>query len=438
MAPCVCGAGGYASAIAPPPSHAFSRLLTPSHAFSRVLTPSHAFSRLLAPFDAFSRHLTPSHAFSQVRLRHMGSDRVLAVRVDDGHDDVDSPSLTRDGSGRLGDLTRVSSASTASTLRRDRGASRALASSPGGHTPSLSVYLTDELQSPQSVFILIPQYTATGRVFHDRYFRLQHVQTGAWLSFDPTEAALEPLPSAIIPGGADGTSAMSQLASFRFVERRLPVVATLAERDADVFGLEVVQHADFMNMHVTKGLVVQLRMFIANFEKPKNKEPPAKWSVELSGVNNALTALIIFVTKDSESDALLREGLPIRTRQMMLREQSVRPLPPPSATSSHICAQPFRRVAPSPPPSPTRRPPHRPPPRVQPSFPPLCHVSGPRSRDEDPHSSLHPRARPLRARRPRPAPCPPRQTLPQGARSSPHGEAGDALAAPPPARLFTE
>ena len=77
-------------------------------------------------------------------------------------------------------------------------------------------------------------------------------------------------------------------------------------------------------MHVTKGLSVQLRMFIERFVvSQKNKELPRKWSVDLGGVNNALAALILFVTEDTVSDPLLREGLPVRTRQLMLREQSV-------------------------------------------------------------------------------------------------------------------
>ena len=57
----------------------------------------------------------------------------------------------------------------------------------------------------------------------------------------------------------------------------------------------------------------------------RNKDaPPRKWAVDLSGVNDALAALILFVTEDTVSDPLRREGIPIRTRQLMLREQSVR------------------------------------------------------------------------------------------------------------------
>ena len=84
----------------------------------------------------------------RVRLRHVGSDRVLAVRPEGTADADENDNLSPDGGGPGGGArpNRKSSALSGSGGRPTRGASVVLQTDSGAR--SFEVYLTDELQSP--------------------------------------------------------------------------------------------------------------------------------------------------------------------------------------------------------------------------------------------------------------------------------------------------
>ena len=46
--------------------------------------------------------------------------------------------------------------------------------------------LTDDLDSPDSLFELHPQYASSGPVLFERFFRIRHTASGYWLHLSPS------------------------------------------------------------------------------------------------------------------------------------------------------------------------------------------------------------------------------------------------------------
>ena len=146
--------------------------------------------------------------------------------------------------------------------------------------------------------------------------------TGYWLHCPPAMA-----PAAAerdeVAGGAAGAGASrepsqpSQLTNLR---------ATRVMRDEDVFGLVAVERAEEADIHFAKDISEKLRAFWgAPSWQPCAQDGALaeRAACDFKPLIHLLSELIVFVTSTDEIDPLKREGLPIFSRQTLLREQGV-------------------------------------------------------------------------------------------------------------------
>ena len=98
--------------------------------------------------------------------------------------------------------------------------------------------------------------------------------------------------------------------------------ATRVMRDEDVFGLVAVERSEEADIHFAKDISEKLRAFWG----APSWQPGAlaeRAACDFKPLLHLLSELIVFVTSTDEIDPLKREGLPIFSRQTLLREQGV-------------------------------------------------------------------------------------------------------------------
>ncbi|KOO31986.1 inositol-1,4,5-triphosphate receptor, partial [Chrysochromulina tobinii] len=102
--------------------------------------------------------------------------------------------------------------------------------------------------------------------------------------------------------------------------------ATRVMRDEDVFGLVAVERAEEADIHFAKDISEKLRAFWgAPSWQPCAQDGALaeRAACDFKPLIHLLSELIVFVTSTDEIDPLKREGLPIFSRQTLLREQGV-------------------------------------------------------------------------------------------------------------------
>ena len=102
--------------------------------------------------------------------------------------------------------------------------------------------------------------------------------------------------------------------------------ATRVMRDEDVFGLVAVERAEEADIHFAKDISEKLRAFCGAPSWQPGAQDGAlaeRAACDFKPLIHLLSELIVFVTSTDEIDPLKREGLPIFSRQTLLREQGV-------------------------------------------------------------------------------------------------------------------
>ena len=102
--------------------------------------------------------------------------------------------------------------------------------------------------------------------------------------------------------------------------------ATRVMRDEDVFGLVAVERAEEADIHFAKDISEKLRAFWGAPSWQPGAQDGAmaeRAACDFKPLIHLLSELIVFVTSTDEIDPLKREGLPIFSRQTLLREQGV-------------------------------------------------------------------------------------------------------------------
>jgi transcription elongation GreA/GreB family factor len=276
-----------------------------------------------------------------VRLRHVSSDTVLMIKPLSGR----SRSFA---AGKTGRGHRVSLDGPMSKAKLE---------------DDVPVLPSTDLTSEESLFELVPQYTAVGTVNTDQFCRIRHKETGAWLHYEPPDEDDE---AEAKEKGDEGVQAV-------------PLVASMEMRDEDVFGFVAVEAAEEDDLCFVKSSAEQLRAFYAQFVTPsavsKRSDPnqPLERSASMlkrqaslrehtmpdfMGLSDLLGKLIVFVTTGTdELDPFEREGLPVVSRQLMLHENDVLRL------TLMIFVEPFQSVHTLT--SPTQRARERAPPRMR-------------------------------------------------------------------------
>lgn len=220
-----------------------------------------------------------------VRLRHVGSISMLAIRL--------SANMSSKSPGRL-PLGGVQKGGKRRSFTR--GSSRGLLDEPRSIVDQavVEVVPTTDLGSEDTLFALAPQYEdTTGNISLEQFFCLQHVKTGYWLHCKQ--------------GGAQRAAT-------------LPLLATLDKHDTDVFGMAPVCEDEVDDLLYTKTQAISMRAFFSKLAEYDGPEEATDIMEPLVGI---VSDLIVFVTDTDEVDPLKREGVPILSRQIMLREQGV-------------------------------------------------------------------------------------------------------------------
>ncbi|KAL1529829.1 hypothetical protein AB1Y20_000761 [Prymnesium parvum] len=250
------------------------------------------------------------------RLRHMGSGLLLAV------------SPPKPGSIRAS--TQGFGGSSVDTIGELEG----------------KVSLTNDGDDDNTLFWLQPQYSTEGAIPIDAFFRIRHVNTDFFLHVQmeessAAEAEAETSLSTMASSAEqkapkdESSNPFAQLAGlmnselFAKVGSVEPeeeddmlrgVSATARMHDVDVFGMSVVEEEQKQDMvQVLSNISAFIKYFLQFTKSPL----PEKDEVDFDAVTSVLSDLIIFVTDDDIYDPKLREGIPFRKRQMLLREQFV-------------------------------------------------------------------------------------------------------------------
>ena len=161
--------------------------------------------------------------------------------------------------------------------------------------------------------------------------------TGYWLHCPPAMApgAAERDEGAGAAAGAGASrepSQPSQLTNLQLTNLQLTNLqltnlrATRVMRDEDVFGLVAVERAEEADIHFAKDISEKLRAFWGAPSWQPGAQDGAlaeRAACDFKPLLHLLSELIVFVTSTDEIDPLKREGLPIFSRQTLLREQGV-------------------------------------------------------------------------------------------------------------------
>ena len=140
--------------------------------------------------------------------------------------------------------------------------------------------------------------------------------TGYWLHYEPKTAA----EAAAHDGGASGSDRGVAASTISGELAPTSLMATRVMRDEDVFGLAAIACDEEDDIGFAKTTADALRAFFVPFGAT-HAEPLTKAQVDFKPLIRLLSDLIVFVTSTEEADPMKREGLPIPTRQTMLREQ---------------------------------------------------------------------------------------------------------------------
>ena len=297
----------------------------------------------------------------QVRLRHVGTDCVLSVVLSVRSASGAVPSagsssretsrrsrLTWDLARQISrDLDRGESGGARDGAGDDSARKEARTAPPflrrtTSRSASRSTFLvelddemvevvpTSDLTSELSLFELVPQYQATkGHVGLHQLMRIRHVATGYWLHCPPATALdtaeRDDVEGAAAAGAAAAGAAVAGAAvaaAGAGASQLTKLRATRVMRDEDVFGLVAVVRTEEADIHFAKDISEKLRAFWG----APSWQPGAlaeRAACDFKPLLHLLSELIVFVTSTDEIDPLKREGLPIFSRQTLLREQGV-------------------------------------------------------------------------------------------------------------------
>jgi hypothetical protein len=281
----------------------------------------------------------------RVRLRHVGSDMNLKVTFRGEPRMPGGPPRGSGGEARRGSVMPTVSARSAKEAASSDADALGMAE------------LTADLRSPETLFELQPQYAASGHVpLNGSFFRVRHVESGYWLHFQDPDAAekraeeskvrmsgafesqtpskkralskpapASRAPSASLSSAEEQRRTLGSLCHVQVSEEddldAVPLWASPALEDEDVFGLTTVCTSDIDDLRLAKSATTLMGEFLEQFDA---QPPPAPMRVDLKPMAKKLTELILFVTSGTENaDPLTREGIPVPARQIILREQEV-------------------------------------------------------------------------------------------------------------------
>lgn len=163
---------------------------------------------------------------------------------------------------------------------------------------NLALKLSDpsSLTLTQTLFSLEPQYEAKDSIVGvEKYFFLRHVATGRFLHLiDSKDDDHDGL----------GTNTM---------------VASLYKHNEDVFACEPVVHKAFCDLLYVCMVKRRLLTYLGRL-----RTAAKAGDVSFKAISRLVSDLIIFVSTDTPNlDAMTREGLPHKPRQMLMREQGL-------------------------------------------------------------------------------------------------------------------
>ena len=123
-----------------------------------------------------------------------------------------------------------------------------------------SVVLTDDLQSDLALFEMMPLYPTAGKIPRESFFRLKHVQTGYTVHFK--DLGTPPIGQKVAPD-IDADS--------EYFEETQPITVTMIPNEVDVFAFAPVDPTHYEYMHQTKGITLVLRTFHDQIASGKGK-----------------------------------------------------------------------------------------------------------------------------------------------------------------------
>ena len=242
---------------------------------------------------------------------------------------------TRGGVIRFGDVVRIRHVSTGSYLT----ASKSL--SGGLNTQSLGFGSGKNMERPETILTVTKindgktlfslhspnALENTSKITETSHIYLKHIESSTWIHVQKGKVMRSNKTNSNQSNSSSGGNNPNNLESLA-----LPIFGNIKISDEDVFTIDNASRSDIDDLLYTKSQIAVIRKFIqssshgqkTDFTRSTIGLGPHESSVaQAKKVIDVLSEMIISCTLSSDMNPFKREGIPIRRRQNLLREQNI-------------------------------------------------------------------------------------------------------------------